>query len=137
MLKGLLGELACLRAFWAAGQSPQQSEPGASLSAPTSAGNTERCVGSQEPRDWTIVLLFFWFFVPLPRPRFCPFLYPSFHFILRLSVTPRLSVSLKMRHTCRQLAAGPGHIRFYFHFPGPVCPSQGQPSIGPQPGQVA
>lgn len=119
MLKGLLGELACLRAFWAAGQSPQQSEPGASLSAPTSAGNTERCVGSQEPRDWTIVLLFFWFFVPLPRPRFCPFLYPSFHFILRLSVdTAAVSLfedATYLSPTCSW--AGPHQVLLSFPWP--------------------
>lgn len=73
MLKRLqLGELARFRAFWAAGQSPQQPQPGTSLSAPTSAGSAERCVGSQ---DLTIVF-----------SRFCPFLYPSFHFIPGMSV---------------------------------------------------
>lgn len=76
MLKRLqLGELACFRAFWAAGQSPQQPQPGARLSAPTSAGSAERCVGSQEPQNLTIVF-----------SRFCPFLYPSFYFIPRMSV---------------------------------------------------
>lgn len=60
MLKGLqLGELARLRAFWAADQSPQRPQPCASLSIPTRAGSTERCVASQEPQNLTIVFFFF------------------------------------------------------------------------------
>lgn len=76
MLKGLqLSELARLRAFWAAEQSPQRPQPCASLSIPTRAGSTERCVGSQKPQNLTIVF-----------SRFCSFPYPSIHFISVLSV---------------------------------------------------
>lgn len=89
MLKGLqLGELARLRAFWAADQSPQRPQPCASLSIPTRAGSTERCVASQEPQNLTIVFFFFLASVPF---RILPFILS-----LYCLLTQRLSVSLKM-----------------------------------------
>lgn len=77
MLKGLqLSELARLRAFWAAEQSPQRPQPCASLPIPTRREHRalRGFPGTPEPDH-----SFFF-------SRFCPFPYPSIHFISVLSV---------------------------------------------------